>query len=73
MTFPVPFGRRCEEYKDENGAWCTWGVGDDIVGAMAHNNPFPGLDTFNANNLRLCFCWPSEEFNVLAFNEFRYS
>ena len=73
MTYPVRFGGKCEEYKDETGAWRTRGVGDEIVEAMAYDNPFPGFDTFNTNELRLWRCLPSEVFDFLAFNEFRYS
>ena len=67
MTYPFRFGGKCEEYKDETGAWRTRGVGDEIVEAMAYDNPFPGFDTFNTNELRLWRCLPSEVFDFLAF------
>ena len=43
--------------------WClgprNW-VGGEIVQAMAYDNPIPGFDTYNTNNLRLWRACPSK-------------
>mmetsp|Transcript_93815 Transcript_93815/g.195696 ORF Transcript_93815/g.195696 Transcript_93815/m.195696 type:complete len:1305 (+) Transcript_93815:133-4047(+) len=73
VTYPVRFGGRIEDYSDDKGCWRTRWVGGEIIQAMAYDNPIPGFDTYNTNNLRLWRALPSEEFDFQAFNEFRYS
>jgi len=73
ITYPVRFGGRVEDYADEAGAWRQRWVGGEIVQAMAYDNPIPGFDTFNTNNLRLWRSCPAEEFDFDAFNDSKYS
>jgi starch phosphorylase len=40
---------------------------------MAYDNPIPGFDTYNTNNLRLWRACPAEEFDFDAFNESKYT
>merc|ERR1719161_2397171 len=73
VTYPVRFGGKVEDYTDEKGAWRQRWVGGEIIQAMAYDNPIPGFDTFNTNNLRLWRACPSNEFDFDAFNESNYS
>jgi len=73
VTYPVRFGGRVEDYTDEKGAWRQRWVGGEIIQAMAYDNPVPGFDTFNTNNLRLWKACPSSEFDFDAFNESNYA
>lgn len=45
--------------------------GGESVFACAFDNPIPGYDTFNVNNLRLWKAKPSREFDYDMFNSFR--
>merc|ERR1719399_1937161 len=73
ITYPVRFGGRVEDYSDEKGAWRQRWVGGEIIQAMAYDNPIPGFDTYNTNNLRLWRACPAEEFDFDAFNESKYT
>jgi glycogen phosphorylase len=73
ITYPVRFGGKVEEYEDEQGRWRQRWTGGDILQAMAYDNPIPGFDTFNTNNLRLWRSCPADEFDFDAFNESKYS
>jgi len=73
ITYPVRFGGHVEEYTDETGAHRHRWVGGEIIQAMAYDNPIPGFDTYNTNNLRLWRSLPSEEFDFDSFNESRYT
>merc|ERR1719161_1955090 len=73
ITYPVRFGGRVEDYVDQGGAWRQRWVGGEIIQAMAYDNPIPGFDTLNTNNLRLWCACPAEEFNFEKFNESEYS
>jgi len=73
ITYPVRFGGTVEDYTDEQGAWRQRWVGGEIIQAMAYDNPIPGFDTLNTNNLRLWRACPAEEFDFEAFNESNYS
>merc|ERR1719230_1776393 len=73
VTYPVRFGGRVEDYTDEQGHWRQRWVGGEIIQAMAYDNPIPGFDTFNTNNLRLWKACPSTEFDFDAFNESNYA
>lgn len=53
---------------DEGGRQVfRWNPGE-IVTAMAYDNPIPGFDTNNTNNLRLWAAKPDREFDLQAFN-----
>jgi len=73
ITYPVRFGGTVEDYTDEAGDWRQRWVGGEILQAMAYDNPIPGFDTYNTNNLRLWRAIPSDEFDFDAFNESRYA
>merc|ERR1719399_1123058 len=73
ITYPVRFGGRVEDYNDEKGAWRQRWIGGEIIQAMAYDNPIPGFDTYNTNNLRLWRACPAEEFDFDAFNESKYT
>merc|ERR1719321_2489437 len=73
ITYPVRFGGQVEDYTDEKGNWRQRWVGGEIIQAMAYDNPIPGFDTLNTNNLRLWRACPAEEFDFEAFNESNYS
>eukprot|EP00928_Gymnodinium_smaydae_P082696 TRINITY_DN659_c0_g1_i5.p1 TRINITY_DN659_c0_g1~~TRINITY_DN659_c0_g1_i5.p1 ORF type:complete len:891 (+),score=270.74 TRINITY_DN659_c0_g1_i5:107-2779(+) len=73
IIYPVRFGGRVEEYTCKEGRWRHRWVGGEIVQAMAYDNPIPGFDTYNTNNLRLWRCCPAEEFDFEAFNESKYT
>eukprot|EP00928_Gymnodinium_smaydae_P029283 TRINITY_DN2209_c0_g1_i2.p1 TRINITY_DN2209_c0_g1~~TRINITY_DN2209_c0_g1_i2.p1 ORF type:complete len:890 (-),score=232.59 TRINITY_DN2209_c0_g1_i2:184-2853(-) len=73
VVYPVRFGGHVEEYTDSDGRWRHRWVGGEIVQAMAYDNPIPGFDTYNTNNLRLWRCCPAEEFDFEAFNESKYT
>jgi len=73
ITYPIRFGGHVEDYADETGTGRRRWVGGEIIQAMAYDNPIPGFDTFNTNNLRLWRSLPSEEFDFDSFNESRYT
>mmetsp|Transcript_49259 Transcript_49259/g.112149 ORF Transcript_49259/g.112149 Transcript_49259/m.112149 type:complete len:901 (-) Transcript_49259:143-2845(-) len=73
ITYPVRFGGSAEETCDKNGQWCVRYTGGEIVQAMAYDNPIPGFDTYNTNNLRLWRACPATEFDFDAFNESNYA
>ncbi|OLP89662.1 Glycogen phosphorylase 1 [Symbiodinium microadriaticum] len=64
ITYPVRLYGEVVEGLDANGEWCLNWVGGDIVQAMAYDNPIPGFDTYNTNNLRLWRACPSKEFDL---------
>eukprot|EP00929_Paragymnodinium_shiwhaense_P042823 TRINITY_DN220_c0_g1_i14.p1 TRINITY_DN220_c0_g1~~TRINITY_DN220_c0_g1_i14.p1 ORF type:complete len:900 (+),score=295.85 TRINITY_DN220_c0_g1_i14:103-2802(+) len=73
IVYPVRFGGHVEEYTDETGSFRQRWVGGTIIQAMAYDNPIPGFDTYNTNNLRLWRSLPSEEFDFESFNESKYA
>jgi len=64
ITYPVRLYGEVVEGLDANGEWCLNWVGGDIVQAMAYDNPIPGFDTYNTNNLRLWRACASKEFDL---------
>merc|ERR1719387_1469503 len=73
ITYPIRFGGHVEEYRNDAGHNRHRWVGGEIIQAMAYDNPIPGFDTFNTNNLRLWRACPSKEFDFEAFNQSNYS
>jgi starch phosphorylase len=63
----VQFYGKVEKY-DDNGTERKKWVGEERVQAMAYDNPMPGYNTFNTNNLRLWRACPSTEFDFRSFN-----
>merc|ERR1740138_747666 len=73
ITYPVRFGGKAEDYRNDAGHNRHRWVGGEIIQAMAYDNPIPGFDTFNTNNLRLWRACPSKEFDFEAFNQSNYA
>ena len=64
ITYPVRLYGEVQEGLNAKGEWCLNWVGGDIVQAMAYDNPIPGFDTYNTNNLRLWRACASKEFDL---------
>merc|ERR1719159_2058575 len=73
ITYPIRFGGHVEQYRNDAGHNRDRWVGGEIIQAMAYDNPIPGFDTFNTNNLRLWRACPSKEFDFEAFNQSNYA
>ena len=71
VTYPVRFYGKVEEVHENGKSISRW-VGGDIVQAMAYDNPIPGFDTYNTNNLRLWRACPSKEFDLDAFSSAQF-
>ncbi|KAH0479064.1 MAG: uncharacterized protein KVP18_002760 [Porospora cf. gigantea A] len=72
VTYGVRFGGHVHEYKDDQGRHRHRWTGGTIVQAQAYDNPVPGFDTYNCNNLRLWRALPSKEFDFHKFNTGNY-
>eukprot|EP00930_Biecheleria_cincta_P045964 TRINITY_DN3168_c0_g1_i1.p1 TRINITY_DN3168_c0_g1~~TRINITY_DN3168_c0_g1_i1.p1 ORF type:complete len:1026 (-),score=253.64 TRINITY_DN3168_c0_g1_i1:56-2806(-) len=68
ITYPVRLYGEVVETKDELGDWCIHWVGGDLMQAMAYDNPIPGFDTYNTNNLRLWRACPAKEFDLDSYS-----
>ena len=68
ITYPVRLYGEVIHSTDDKGNWCVNWVGGEIVQAMAYDNPIPGFDTYNTNNLRLWRACPSKEFDLDKFS-----
>jgi len=73
VTYPVRLYGKVIETVDENNNWCLKWVGGDLIQAMAYDNPIPGFDTYNTNNLRLWRACPAKEFDLDAFSAANYT
>ncbi len=72
VLFPVKFGGRVAQFKDEQGhARFHWVDTEDVM-AMAYDTPVPGYDTTTVNNMRLWAAKASRDFNLKYFNEGNY-
>ncbi len=72
VLFPVKFGGRVVQFKDEQGhARFHWVDTEDVM-AMAYDTPVPGYDTTTVNNMRLWSAKASRDFNLKYFNEGNY-
>jgi len=72
VIFPVKFGGRVVEFRDEHGASRVHWVDTDDVMAMAFDTPVPGYNTSTVNNMRLWSAKASRDFNLTYFNEGNY-
>jgi len=72
VLYPVKFGGRVVEYKDEHGALHYHWVDTEDVMAMAFDTPVPGFGTDTVNNMRLWSAKASRDFNLKYFNEGNY-
>jgi starch phosphorylase len=72
VLFPVKFGGRVVQFKDEQGnTRFHWTDTEDVM-AMAFDTPVPGYDTGTVNNMRLWSAKASRDFNLKYFNEGNY-
>jgi len=72
FLFPVKFGGRVVQFKDEQGNSHFHWVDAEEVMAMAYDTPVPGFDTSTVNNMRLWAAKASRDFNLKYFNEGNY-
>ena len=72
VLYPVKFGGRVLEYKDEHGALHYHWIDTEDVMAMAFDTPVPGFGTDTVNNMRLWSAKASRDFNLKYFNEGNY-
>ena len=72
VLYPVHFGGRVVEYRDEHGRLRHHWVETEDVMAMAFDTPVPGYDTDTVNNMRLWSAKASRDFNLKYFNEGNY-
>ena len=72
VLYPVHFGGRVVEYKDDQGRLRHHWVETEDVMAMAFDTPVPGYGTDTVNNMRLWSAKASRDFNLKYFNEGNY-
>jgi starch phosphorylase len=72
VLFPIKFGGRVVEFRDERGDSRFHWVDTDDVMAMAFDTPVPGYDTSTVNNMRLWSAKASKDFSLKHFNEGDY-
>jgi starch phosphorylase len=72
VLFPVKFGGRVVQIKDDEGHTRYHWVDTEDVMAMAFDTPVPGYDTTTVNNMRLWSAKASRDFNLKYFNEGNY-
>src|SRR5512144_1285383 len=72
VLYPVHFGGRVVEYRDELGrSGYAWADTEEVM-AMAYDMPIPGYATNTVNNLRLWSAKASRELDLNYFNEGNY-
>ena len=71
IAFPIRFYGEVKKYHDGGIERAHW-KGGQVVIALAYDNPVPGYNTFNTNNLRLWRSKPSNEFSFKQFNQGDY-
>src|SRR5512144_634110 len=72
VLFPVKFGGRVVQFRDEEGHTRYHWIDTEDVMAMAFDTPVPGYDTTTVNNMRLWSAKASRDFNLKYFNEGNY-
>ncbi len=72
VLFPVKFGGRVVEFRDEAGRLGHHWVDTEEVMAMAFDTPIPGYRGRAVNNLRLWSAKSSRDFDLHYFNEGNY-
>jgi starch phosphorylase len=65
VTYPISFYGKVEEKWVEGTKTFTW-TPDEMVEAVAYDNPIPGYNTGNTINLRLWAAKPSGEFDLVC-------
>ena len=72
VLYPVRFGGRVVEYRDEDGTpRRDWMEGEQVM-AMAFDTPIPGCGAETVNNLRLWSAKATHDFDLQYFNEGDY-
>jgi starch phosphorylase len=72
VLFPVKFGGRVVEYRNDDGSLRHhWADGEDVM-AMAYDTPVPGYGTKTVNNMRLWAAKATRDFQLKYFNEGNY-
>ena len=72
VLYPVHFGGRVLEFRDDQGRLRHHWVDTEDVMAMAFDTPVPGFGTDTVNNMRLWAAKASRDFNLKYFNEGNY-
>ncbi|MFA5073994.1 MAG: glycogen/starch/alpha-glucan phosphorylase [Nitrospirota bacterium] len=72
VLYPVKFGGRVVQFRDEDGQARFHWVDTEEVMAMAYDTPVPGYNTNTVNNMRLWTAKASRDFNLKYFNEGNY-
>jgi len=72
VLYPVKFGGRVVQFRDEDGKERFHWVDTEDVMAMAYDTPVPGYNTATVNNMRLWSAKASRDFNLAYFNEGNY-
>jgi starch phosphorylase len=72
VLYPVRFGGRVVEYRDEDGTPRRDWVDGEQVMAMAFDTPIPGFGAETVNNLRLWSAKATHDFDLKYFNEGNY-
>jgi starch phosphorylase len=72
VLFPVKFGGRVVQFRDEQGRTRYHWIDTEDVMAMAYDTPVPGYDTSTVNNMRLWAAKASRDFNLKYFNVGNY-
>jgi starch phosphorylase len=72
VLYPVKFGGRVVEYREERSVIRRHWVDTEDVMAMAFDTPVPGYDTDTVNNMRLWAARASRDFDLKYFNEGNY-
>ncbi|MEN6586054.1 MAG: glycogen/starch/alpha-glucan phosphorylase [Sulfuricella sp.] len=72
VLYPVKFGGRVVEYRNEHGRLHHHWMEDDEVMAMAYDTPTPGFGANTVNNMRLWSAKASRDFDLKYFNEGNY-
>lgn len=67
VTYPVKFYGKVDEDWVDGRKLIKW-IPDEVVEAVAYDNPIPGYKTSNTINLRLWAAKPSGEFDLQSFN-----
>jgi starch phosphorylase len=72
VLFPVKFGGRVVQFKNDEGRIHFHWIDTEEVMAMACDTPVPGYNTGTVNNMRLWTAKASRDFNLKYFNEGNY-
>ncbi len=72
VLYPVHFGGRVVEYRDDRGNLRHHWVDTEDLMAMAFDTPVPGYGTDTVNNMRLWSAKATRDFNLKYFNEGNY-